>query len=188
MSSHQYRFVTLWRAEGTVEEVFRLIDDAESLVTWWPAVWLRVEVLDEGDKNGIGKSVRFMSKGWLPYLLQWTARTVEKEFPGRIVLEASGDFAGEGRWSFTADGRFVNIEYIWTIEANKFILRHLSFCLRPVFAANHRWAMAKGEESLKLELARRQAVNAEERSRIPAPPQPTFLGRRRRIRMGLPTG
>jgi hypothetical protein len=34
--------------------------------------------------------------------------------------------------------------------------------------------MAKGEESLRLELARRRAQTPEERARIPAPPGPTF--------------
>jgi len=47
--------------------------------------------------------------------------------------------------------------------------------MKPIFAANHRWAMQKGEESLKLELARRHASNADELARIPAPPQPTLI-------------
>jgi hypothetical protein len=29
--------------------------------------------------------------------------------------------------------------------------------MKPYYTANHRWAMAKGEEGLKLELARRKA-------------------------------
>jgi hypothetical protein len=45
--------------------------------------------------------------------------------------------------------------------------------MKPIFSANHRWAMAKGEESLKLELARRHAANQEELALIPAPPKPT---------------
>src|SRR5207248_3445011 len=40
--------------------------------------------------------------------------------------------------------------------------------------SNHHWAMAKGEESLKLELARLHAASREELVRIPAPPQPPF--------------
>jgi hypothetical protein len=186
MSSSQYRFVTRWRVTGTPEEVYRLIDDPADFVRWWPAVWLRVEVLNPGDSDGIGKVVRYLSKGWLPYLLQWTARTVEREFPQRLVLRASGDFEGEGRWSFRGDGPEVAIEYAWTIEANKPLLRYLSFLLRPLFALNHRWAMARGEESLRLELARRHAPNEAERGKVAAPPQPTFLGERRRRRLGLP--
>jgi len=186
MSSSQYRFVTRWRVEGTPEEVYRLVDDPAGFVRWWPAVWLRVELLDPGDREGVGKVVRYLSKGWLPYLLRWTARTIEKEFPHRIVLRASGDFEGEGRWSFKADGSHADIEYLWMIEANKPLLRYLSFLLRPLFAANHRWAMARGEESLRLELARRRARSAGALARVAAPPQPTFLSQRRRRRLGLP--
>jgi hypothetical protein len=45
--------------------------------------------------------------------------------------------------------------------------------MKPLFSANHRWAMAKGEESLNLEIARRHAATQEERALVPAPPQPT---------------
>src|SRR6266851_1797176 len=39
---------------------------------------------------------------------------------------------------------------------------------------NHRWAMARGEESLDLELRRSRATTEEERAAIPAAPRPTF--------------
>lgn len=186
--SSQYRFVTHWRVAGTPEDVFRVIHNPPDFVRWWPAVWLRVDVLEPGDRDGVGRVVRYLSKGWLPYLLRWTARTVEADYPTRIVLRASGDFAGEGRWSFEANGPDVDVEYVWTIEANKPLLRSLSFLLRPLFAANHRWAMARGEESLRLEVARRRARNTEALARVPPPPRPTFLGPRRRRRLGLPDG
>jgi hypothetical protein len=187
MSSSHYRFVTRWRVEGTPEESFRIIDDAPALVRWWPAVWLRVEVLEPGDSHGVGKVVRYLSKGWLPYLLRWTSRTAEKEFPHRIVLRASGDFDGEGIWTFTADGPHTDVEYVWVIETNKPLLRYLSFLFKPIFAANHRWAMARGEDSLRLELVRRRAKSPDERARIPVPPQPTFLSEHRRRKLGLCT-
>jgi hypothetical protein len=185
MSTAQYRFITRWRFQGTPEEVYRIIDNATDMVRWWPAVWLRVEEVEPGDERGIGKVVRVLTKGWLPYLLRWTARSVLKEFPHRIVLEASGDFEGEGRWSFQADGPNVDVEYVWTVLANKPLLRYLSWVLRPIFSANHHWAMNRGEESLRLELARRHAKTAEERASISAPPPPTFMSDRRRRRLGL---
>jgi hypothetical protein len=49
--------------------------------------------------------------------------------------------------------------------------------MKPLLAANHRWAMARGEESLRLELERRQAPDAAARARVPAPPGPTFTKR-----------
>jgi hypothetical protein len=45
--------------------------------------------------------------------------------------------------------------------------------MRPAFSANHRWAMRKGEESLRLELARRR-VPPEQADRLGRPPGPTF--------------
>ncbi|MGZ3610536.1 MAG: SRPBCC family protein, partial [Ktedonobacteraceae bacterium] len=67
----------------------------------------------------------------------------------------------------------VNITYDWKIKAEKPLLRYFSFIMKPFFSANHRWAMAKGEESLKLELARHHAVNKEELALIPSPPGST---------------
>jgi hypothetical protein len=58
------------------------------------------------------------------------------------------------------------ITYNWRVSAIKPLLRWLSWLLRPVFAANHRWAMARGEESLRLELRRRRATSETERRRV----------------------
>jgi hypothetical protein len=66
------------------------------------------------------------------------------------------------------------VTYDWQLRAEKPLLRWLSFLLRPVFDANHRWAMARGEESLRLELLRRNA-SVQERSQMPLPPGPTHL-------------
>jgi hypothetical protein len=49
--------------------------------------------------------------------------------------------------------------------------------MKPVFGANHRWAMARGEESIALELARRHAERAGDATivaALPSPPAPTF--------------
>lgn len=75
------------------------------------------------------------------------------------------------------DGAFVDISYDWRISAEKPLLRRLSFLLKPIFAANHRWAMARGEESLVLELRRRHAQTEAERAAVPPPPGPTFAPR-----------
>jgi hypothetical protein len=49
--------------------------------------------------------------------------------------------------------------YVWTVQARKRLIRSLSFLLRPLFEANHCWAMARGEEGLTLELLRRRDSN-----------------------------
>ena len=65
---------------------------------------------------------------------------------------ANGDFNGRGEWTFVQEGRSSTSPTTGGISAEKPLLRNLSFLLKPLFEANHRWAMAQGETSLKLEL------------------------------------
>ena len=59
--------------------------------------------------------------------------------------------------------------------AEKGVLKTFSLVMKPIFSANHHWAMAQGEKSLRLELARRHAANDRLLlAAIPAPPGPTF--------------
>jgi len=175
MASNDYHFITHWRVESTLEEISEVLGNGPDLPRWWPSVYLNVEELEQGDANGIGKVVDLYTKGWLPYTLRWAFRVTEVSRPYGFTLEAWGDFVGRGIWTFEQDGAWVNIMYDWKVRAGKPLLRHLSWLLKPVFSANHRWAMQKGEESLKLELARRHAKTPEERARIPAPPPATWV-------------
>jgi hypothetical protein len=172
MATNDYHFMTVWRVKSTIEEVSKIIGDARELARWWPSVYLDVNVLEEGDEHGVGKVVSLYTKGWLPYTLRWQFRVTEAR-PDGFTLVAWGDFDGRGIWTFEQDGEWVNVMYDWKIKAEKPLLRYFSFIMKPLFSANHHWAMAKGEESLKLELARRYAANQEERALIPEPPRST---------------
>ncbi|MDX6694166.1 MAG: hypothetical protein QOF02_1769 [Blastocatellia bacterium] len=183
MPTNEYRFIDRWRVEGTVAEVAEIIEDGKDLARWWPSVYLEVEELEAGDAGGLGKLISLRARGFLPYTLRINFRTVETRSPNGFTLDATGDLEGKGIWTFEQDGSFVNVTYDWTIQANKPVIRSLSFLLKPIFAANHRWTMRRGEESLKLELARRRARTPEEAAHIPAPPGPGFprnMGRRKR--------
>ncbi|HYO90017.1 MAG TPA: hypothetical protein VEQ40_00185 [Pyrinomonadaceae bacterium] len=183
MPSNEYRFVDRWRVEGTVREVSDVIENGKDLPRWWPSVYLEVEELEPGGEGGLGKLISLRARGFLPYTLGINFQTVETRSPNGFTMKATGDLEGTGIWTFEQDGHFVNITYDWTVQANKRIIRTLSFLLKPLFAANHRWTMRRGEESLKLELARRRARTPEEAARIPAPPSQSFphnLRRRRR--------
>lgn len=182
MASTDYQFISHWRVEGKINEVADLLKDTESLPCWWPSVYLEVEVLEPGDAEGVGKLVSLYTKGWLPYTLRWQFRVTESRYPYGYTLTALGDLDGRGIWTFAQDGDSVNITYDWRVRARKPLINALSFLLKPIFAANHVWAMKRGEESLRLELARRRAQSAEERARIPAPPPPAFPYNRRRHR------
>jgi hypothetical protein len=177
MAANDYHFVTTWRVEGTCGEVADVIAAPLDLPRWWPAVYLDVEELEPPDEWGLGRRVRLTTKGWLPYTLTWELVVTESKYPQALGIHALGDFVGRGQWTFEQDGPFVIVNFDWRVAAKKPLLRRMSAALRPVFEANHRWAMAQGEESLKLELARRRAVNLQAARAIPPPPGPiTYAG------------
>ena len=175
--SNGYQFITHWRVQGTCGEVADVLGDPLALARWWPSVYLEVVQLAPPDARGVGRRIRVLTKGWLPYTLRWEFETVESRYPHGFSIDAHGDFEGRGIWTFEQDGAWVDVVYDWEINAEKPILRALSFLLKPIFAANHRWAMAQGETSLALELARRRASSDAARAAIPAPPGPvTYAG------------
>jgi hypothetical protein len=154
MPANVYHFVSHWRVAATIEDVSTILGAAEDLPRWWPSVYVRVEVLEPGDEHGIGKVVRLHTRGRLPYTLTWSFRVVEARPPHCYTIEAFGDFVGSGVWTFTQDGAWADITYDWRIRAEKPLLKWLSLIFKPLFAWNHRWAMARGEESLRRELQR----------------------------------
>lgn len=172
--SSDYHFVTVWRVTGSIEEVSAVLADAESLPRWWPAVYLDVLPVVLGAADGMGTVLDLYTKGWLPYTLRWTLRITEPITASGFALAASGDLRGSGRWTFQPVGPEVLITYDWRVAAAKPLLRRLGWLLKPAFSANHRWAMARGEESLKLELRRRRAATDAARDEVPPPPGPTF--------------
>ncbi|WP_275777905.1 SRPBCC family protein [Paenarthrobacter sp. Y-19] len=175
--STDYEFVTVWRVAGTREEVVDVLGDAGTLTEWWPSVYLDVTRVTPGDPDGVGASFDLHTKGWLPYTLRWRLTITEPVSLDGFALTAKGDLNGTGRWTFETDGPEVVITYDWRVSTAKPLLRRLSWLLKPAFSANHHWAMARGEESLKLELRRRRSTA--DPARVPAPPGPTFTPRRK---------
>lgn len=182
MAANEYHFVTHWRVHSNLNEVLTVLGDAPALKRWWPSVYLDVQVIKPGDRDGLGRVVSLYTKGWLPYTLRWQFEVDRVQAPFGFSLRAWGDFEGTGVWTLALEdvdkdpGKegWVLIQYDWRISAEKPLLKYFSFIMKPVFSANHLWAMARGEESLKLELARRQARTAAERDQVAAPPPPTF--------------
>lgn len=97
--SSDYHFITHWCLPATIEEVSTILSDAEDLARWWPSVYLRVEEVEPGNENGVGKVVKLHTKGWL------------SNAPHGFALEAWGDFIGRGIWTFVQDGDHANVTY-----------------------------------------------------------------------------
>jgi hypothetical protein len=189
MASNEYHYITIWTVQASPEEVSAILGDAPGLARWWPSVYLAVRQTEPGDAVGLGKRVELWTKGWLPYTLRWTFRVTESDPPHGFRIDAEGDFVGRGIWTLrqvdspNQDGAVTEVTYDWLIVAEKGILKRLSVVMKPVFGANHRWAMARGEQSLRLELARRRAAGDPTiLAAIPRPPGPTFPHNLRAVR------
>ena len=172
MSAPEFHFFSQWRVLGTAAEVAAVLGDVREFARWWPSVYLDVEELEPGGEQGIGKRLRLRTKGWLPYTLHWDLRITESRPPHGFVIEAQGDLAGRGEWTFEQSGAWTIASYSWDVRAEKPLLRALAPLFASALGANHRWSMRMGERSLELELARRRAATAGERARIPPPPPP----------------
>ena len=176
MFEAHYRFVTNWRIpDATKNEVADILEDLDSLSEWWPSVYLEVHTVERGSEHGLGRVADLHTKGWLPYHLHWRIKIAKVDYPNGSEVHASGDLAGRGVWRFTQEARDVLVRYDWEVEADKPLLRYGSPIFRPLFAANHRWAMARGEISLKREVLRRQALREGRPFAAPRPPGPTFV-------------
>lgn len=158
MASNDYAFLTEWRVEAPRELIYDILSDGADLPRWWPDVYLSARKEPAPDGAAVGTKVHLHTRGWLPYTLRWTAETVRDDPPAGFAIRATGDFDGSGVWTFEQEGPVTHIRFDWRLRAEKPILRTLSFLLKPIFAWNHRWAMARGYEHLMEEVARRKAT------------------------------
>jgi hypothetical protein len=154
VATNDYHFITNWRVQATCEEVFEILGDPIALSRWWSEVYLKVEEVQAGEPDGLGRTLALHTKGWLPYTLKWQFRVTHVSKPYGFSLVASGDLVGTGDWNFVQEGEEVAITYDWRIRADKPLIRKLSFLLKPIFSMNHEWAMAKGEVALWKEILR----------------------------------
>lgn len=168
-NSTHYHFITNWQVSASPSQVYDIITKSGELTRWWPAVYLDLKILEIGNEQGVGKLVELYTKGWLPYTLRWKFKVTSTNKPFGLQIEAIGDFVGRGIWTFLENENGTAITYDWKIEATKPIFKKLSWLLKPLFEANHLWAMRKGEESLKQEIRRKNGEKD-----VPAPPKATF--------------
>jgi hypothetical protein len=177
MKRTHYRVASNWVVPGNALEVAAVFAEPTTWAQWWPAAFLDVKELPCSGDSYIGRAARIHSKGWLPYTLRLQAAVTECNYPHGCTFTVTGDF--EGRCVCVIEERTdrVEVSFDWDVRVRKPLLRGLSWAFKPAFEANHRWVMRRGNESLRIELARRRA-RTDEAVTVP-PPGPTFpYGRR----------
>jgi uncharacterized protein YndB with AHSA1/START domain len=153
---YPYEIVSHWRAPGSLRQVFDVLTDAPALPRWWPSAYTHVREVAKGDPDtGVGRLSEIVTRGFLPYDVDWRLEVIETDPPQRIRVRASGDLSGVGEWLLRQDGDGVAMTYTWRVKVNKAWMQRVEFLLKPFFTINHQYVMRKGERGLREELKRR---------------------------------
>ena len=145
----EYSFVTIWRIEAPIEQVYDAIRDSLAWPTWWPAV-TAVKPVRSGDPvTGLGDVRRYACKGRLPYKLWFNLRVSRVEPPNVLGGVASGELVGNGLWTLSQDGpTLTTVRYDWNVETTRWWMNVLAPLAGPIFRANHDFVMSSGLEGL----------------------------------------
>ena len=158
MATNRYSFTTHWHVHAAPDLVSAILGEATDLPRWWPSVYLEAKELAPGQPGTrVGREIALHTRGWLPYTLRWNFRVVDNRHPRGFSIAAWGDFEGTGVWTFEPEAGGTHVRFDWNIVAEKPLLKYLSFLMKPIFRANHEWAMRRGEECLAREIERRRA-------------------------------
>lgn len=170
MPANEYEFLTEWQIAAPRELIYEILKEGKDYPRWWPEVYLKAEFTPSGRADHIGDRVSFLTKGWLPYRLRWTAEVVRHARPHTIEIKATGDFLGRGIWLLDDEGEKTHVVFDWRLRADKPLLRWLSPIFKPIFRWNHGWAMTRGCESLRREVARRMQAGTDRKISAAANP------------------
>lgn len=141
----QYRFVTVWRLQAPIDQVFAEIDDAEAWPTWWPNV-RAVEPLERTGPDKIGARFRTTFVGKLPYELRFDLRVTDREPPTSLVGVATGELEGTGEWTLWTEEDWTVVRYVWSIRTTARwmnLVGPLPF-VDEIFRLNHHAVMRSG--------------------------------------------
>ncbi|HMT08716.1 MAG TPA: SRPBCC family protein [Pyrinomonadaceae bacterium] len=147
-----YSFVTNWSFDAMLERVWAEIEDADAWPDWWKGV-LNVELLKDGDADGIGSIRRTTWKSALPYELTFDSEVVRIEKHELIEVRAFGQLEGRGLWSFSTDNGRTDVRYDWTVVTNKGWMNLLAPIAKPIFRWNHDVIMRWGEQGMRKRLS-----------------------------------
>lgn len=132
----RYHFTTLMRVAAPRDRVWEVISHPETYPGFWK--WLkRVDVLDDGDEDGVGARYRFIFATALPYTLEVESEVVRCEAPKLLESRADGELRGTGRWMLAAGGDATDVTVEWLAETTKRWMNMLAPIARPAFSWNH---------------------------------------------------
>jgi len=151
--SRRFVYVTEWRLDAPIEQVWDALVDVEAWPQWWPHV-RAVQTLHRGAADDLGTVRRLRWGSRLPYGFTLEVTTTEVRKPARLAGRASGDMAGTGVWELARDGAGTRVRYTWELALHTRWMRLCAPFMAPVFRWNHEGVMRSGGQGLARHLAR----------------------------------
>jgi hypothetical protein len=146
-----YEFVTVWRFNAPLANVWEMIYRSDLWPTWWKGVE-DVVLIKEGDENQTGSIYRYTWKSKLPYKLTFDMKLTRIEPMTLIEGTAFGELSGVGLWQLSSDSRITTARYDWKVQTTKRWMNLLAPIARPFFKWNHDVVMRWGGECLAKKL------------------------------------
>jgi hypothetical protein len=142
-----YHFVSTWRIQAPIEKVWEEIFHSEHWPSWWKYVD-RVDELDPGDANGLGRRQHLVFTTRLPYRLGFDTRVRRVEPPTTLEAVATGELEGVGRWTLAPEPGGTLVRYDWHVRTTRWWMNLAAPVARPAFTWNHDALMHEAAESL----------------------------------------
>jgi carbon monoxide dehydrogenase subunit G len=107
----RHRGETTWRVAAPPDDIWKILADYDEWPAWWPAV-RSVELLDQGDEQGIGSVLRQRWRGVIPYTLTFDLAMSRIQRPRILAGRASGALEGTCEWRLEelAEGTLVRFD------------------------------------------------------------------------------
>lgn len=154
MKPAQYQFITRWKVDAPVEQVWNAIYDSLRWPQWWKGV-VMVHEIRPGDARGMGSIRSYTWRSVLPYSLQFQIELVQREDFAVLSGTATGDLTGTGTWYFVGKDNACFVEYHWAVSTTKSWMNLLAPLLKPIFTYNHNKVMSWGARGLSEKLQTR---------------------------------
>jgi hypothetical protein len=118
MPMTDYHFISTWRLQAPIEQVWDENFHTERWPSWWKYVH-RVDQLDPGDADGLGRRQHLEFSTRLPYRLGFDIQVRHLQPPTTLEAVATGELDGVGRWTLTPVGGGTLVRYDWDVRTTR---------------------------------------------------------------------
>lgn len=133
----RYHLITRLRLSVERRRTWDTFIDVRNWPEWWR--WLdRVDVLEEGDDQGVGAVFRQSIRSPLWYGFTWQTEIVRVVEESLVELDSKGDLEGRGRFEMSGvEGGSTDVTFTWMVVTKKGWMNLMSPIGRPLFTWSH---------------------------------------------------